>query len=88
MNQKIIGQEIYQLAKSLWPLNRSLTGNGVRETLNIIKQLLPDLKIQEVPTGTNVFDWTVPKEWRVNKAYIIDPSGSKICDFSKNNLLN
>ena len=86
MSQKIIGQEIYKLAKSLWPLNRSLTGDGVRETLNIIKKLLPNLKIKEVPTGTKVFDWTIPKEWKVNKAYIVDPNGNKICDFSKNNL--
>lgn len=69
----------------LFPLNRSLTGNGVRETFNILRELV-DFKITEVPSGTLAFDWTVPKEWNVNQAYIITPDGEKIADFSKNNL--
>ncbi len=69
----------------LFPLNRSLTGNGVRETFNILGELV-DFKITEVPSGTLAFDWTVPKEWNVNKAYIITPEGEKIADFSENNL--
>lgn len=81
-----IGNEIHNLAKRLWPINRSITGDGVRETLNILKEHLKDLKINEVPSGTKVFDWTVPKEWKVKEAYIIDPKGNKICDFSVNNL--
>ncbi|NKD76180.1 DUF4910 domain-containing protein [Haematospirillum sp. H1815] len=80
------GQHIHQLARRLWGINRSLTGEGVRETLRIIKGILPELQIHEVPSGTQVFDWTVPKEWRVREAYIIDPSGKKICDFRSNNL--
>lgn len=80
------GQHIHQFARRLWGINRSLTGEGVRETLRIIKGILPDLEIHEVPSGTRVFDWTIPKEWRVRKAYIIDPSGKKLCDFSSNNL--
>ena len=81
-----IGLEIHEFAKELWPINRSITGEGVRETLKMIKRHLSQLKINSVPSGTKVFDWTVPKEWSVEEAYIITPSGEKICDFSKNNL--
>ena len=79
----MIGNEIHNFARELWPLNRSLTGEGVRETLKKIKEHLPNLKIHSIPSGTQVFDWTIPKEWKVNSAYIISPSGKKICDFSK-----
>lgn len=82
----MLGNEIYNLATKLWPINRSITGEGVRETLNIISELLPSLKIYSVPSKTKVFDWVVPKEWFVREAYIITPEGKKICDFSKNNL--
>jgi aminopeptidase-like protein len=82
----MIGNEIYNLATKLWPINRSITGQGVRETLNIISDILPNLKIHSVPSQTKVFDWMVPKEWEVTKAHIITPKGKKICDFSKNNL--
>ena len=82
----MIGNEIHNFARELWPLNRSLTGEGVRETLKKIKEHLPNLKIHSIPSGTQVFDWTIPKEWKVNSAYIISPSGKRICDFSKNNL--
>jgi len=81
-----IGQNIYKLCKELFPINRSLTGNGVRETLNILKREIPNLNILEVSSGTQCFDWTIPKEWNCQEAYIIDPKGKKICDFSKNNL--
>ena len=82
----MIGKKIYKFAQELWPINRSITGKGTKETLKLIKQHLPQLKIESVPSGSNVFDWTVPKEWSVKEAYIITPSGEKICDFSKNNL--
>lgn len=82
----MIGNEIYGLAEKLWPINRSLTGEGVRQTLRIIQKEIPELKLFEVPSGTQVFDWVVPKEWNVNDAYIVTPSGKKICDFKKNNL--
>ncbi len=82
----MIGDNIYKLCEELFPINRSLTGNGVRETLKILKREIPDLNIFEVPTGTKCFDWTIPKEWNVKEAYIIDPNGDKICDFSTNNL--
>jgi aminopeptidase-like protein len=80
------GLEIYQFAKELWPINRSITGEGVRLTLERIKLHLPDLEIKAVPSGTDVFDWTIPKEWSANDAYIVTPSGEKICDFKSNNL--
>lgn len=80
------GQLIHDLASRLWGINRSLTGDGVRETLHILKEYMPDLAIHEVPSGTQVFDWHVPREWRVSEAYIVTPSGERICDFKQNNL--
>ena len=59
----MIGEEIHKFARKLWPLNRSITGEGVRETLRQIHSHLPSLTIKSVPSGTKVFDWTVPKEW-------------------------
>ena len=82
----MIGNEIHNFAKQLWPINRSITGEGVRATLNKISQQLPDLEIKSVPSGTEVFDWKVPKEWQAEEAYIVTPSGEKICDFKVNNL--
>ena len=81
-----IGNEIYDLAKLLWPLDRSITGEGNRKTLKILQNHLPDLKICEVATNTKAFDWQIPKEWFVKEAWIKTPAGEKICDFSKNNL--
>ncbi len=69
----------------LFPINRSLTGNGNRETLKILSEII-DLAITEVPSGTPCFDWTVPAEWNVKEAWIKDSNGNKIIDFSKNNL--
>lgn len=74
-----------KLLERLFPICRSITGNGVRETLAIIKEYIP-LQIREVPSGTKILDWTVPSEWNVRDAYIEDPSGKKIVDFKKNNL--
>ena len=82
----MVGNDIHQFAKELWPINRSITGEGVRETLQKISVHLPKHKIKSVKSGKKVFDWTIPKEWRVKKAYILTPGGKKICDFSKNNL--
>lgn len=81
-----IGNEIYHLCETLFPISRSITGEGVRETLKIIKEHLPGLEIYEVPSGTKAFDWTVPKEWNIRDAYIIDPEGNKIIDFNESNL--
>ena len=82
----MIGKEIYKFALELWPINRSITGEGTRQTLRKISKHIPHLKIKSVPSGTQVFDWTVPKEWNVKKAYIITPDGKKICNFLENNL--
>lgn len=81
-----IGRQAHQLAKQLWPINRSITGNGVRETLKILRGHLPDLEILEVPSGQKVFDWKIPKEWSVREAWIEAPDGRRFCDFNTNNL--
>ena len=85
-NNKILSNKIYNLCEVLWPFARSITGNGVRETLNIIRQEIPELTIHEVPTGTQCFDWKVPREWNIRDAYVIAPDGTKIVDFKINNL--
>ncbi|GBD89727.1 hypothetical protein BMS3Abin04_00435 [bacterium BMS3Abin04] len=77
--------KLYNFIERLYPICRSITGNGVRQTLNFIKEIIP-LEITEVPTGTKVFDWTVPKEWNINDAYILNNNGEKIIDFKKSNL--
>ncbi len=80
-----IGKEMHKLVRRMFPICRSITGNGVRETLKIIQEHIP-IKIHEVPTGTKVFDWMVPKEWNIRDAYVMDEKGHKIIDFKKNNL--
>ena len=81
-----IGQNMYDLAERLFPICRSITGDGVRKTLAVLRELLPELSIHEVPSGTQVFDWTVPKEWNVKEAYIENSAGERIIDFKENNL--
>ncbi|MDR4498051.1 MAG: DUF4910 domain-containing protein [Candidatus Scalindua sp.] len=80
-----IGEKIYEQMSELYPICSSITGNGVRETLTILKKHIP-LTIHEVPSGTKVFDWTVPMEWNIRDAYIKNSSGEKIIDFKKSNL--
>jgi len=80
-----IGVAMHRLMAELYPICRSITGEGVRETLRILQRLIP-LEIHEVPTGTPVFDWTVPKEWNIRDAYILDGQGKRVVDFKKSNL--
>ena len=81
------GKRIYSLIKELWPINRSLTGNGNRTTLYKLKKINPKLKKFEVLSGKKVFDWQIPLEWNVKKAYLKDLVTKKIIvDFDNNNL--
>jgi len=79
------GQRMYDLIVELYPICRSITGNGVRETLEIIGKHIP-LQLVEVPTGTRVFDWEIPREWNARDAFIKNAAGDKIIDFKKLNL--
>lgn len=80
------GEQILAFAKGLFPITRSITGEGVRETLRMIQEELPELIIREVPSGTQCFDWTVPQEWKVSDAFIEDSLGNRVLDFKNNNL--
>jgi len=80
-----IGEEMYRMIEGLYPLCRSITGDGFRQTMRRIQEVIP-LSIHEVPTGTDVFDWTIPKEWNVRDAYVKGPTGKKIIDFKQHNL--
>ena len=86
MTKEDTGFDLHKFAKKIWKFPRSISGNGTRQTLNEIKLHLPNLTIQEVKSGSKVFDWEVPSEWEVKDAYIITPEGHKICDFQTNNL--
>ncbi len=77
---------MYGLAEELFPICRSITGAGVRQTLGRIRELIPELSIHEVASGTQVFDWEVPEEWNIRDAYILDDQGRKIVDFQRHNL--
>ena len=84
------GQRMYDLAARLFPICRSITGKGVRQTLQILSGVLAEegveLAAHEIPSGTPVFDWTIPKEWVIREAYIEDASGNRVIDMAENNL--
>lgn len=80
------GNEMLRWAKDLFPLNRSLTGEGTRDTLRYLQTLIPEMSIHEIPSGTQVFDWNVPKEWSINEAYVETLDGSKVIDMKLSNL--
>ena len=80
------GEKMYALCSRLFPICRSLTGNGVRTTLRALQEICPAMTLHEVPTGTQVFDWTVPKEWNIRDAWIKNSKGEKILDFQETNL--
>ncbi|MBV1776294.1 DUF4910 domain-containing protein [Burkholderiaceae bacterium DAT-1] len=77
---------MYQWACDLFPINRSITGEGVRQTLRYLAERLPGLTTVEVPSGTSVFDWEVPPEWHVREAWVADLAGNRLIDFSRHNL--
>jgi aminopeptidase-like protein len=81
----LLGQQMHALIGELYPICRSITGDGVRETLRSLQRFLP-LTIHEVPTGTPVFDWTVPREWNIHDAYVKNSRGERVIDFQKSNL--
>ena len=80
------GASMYRWAADLYPICRSITGPGVRETLTYLAGLLPGLEIRSVPSGTQAFDWTVPDEWTIRDAYVADEDGNRIIDFRRHNL--
>jgi aminopeptidase-like protein len=80
------GDKMYGWISDLFPFNRSLTGDGVRNTLNYLKSELPGLEVHEVPSGTKAFDWTVPKEWKINRGWIANLDGEKLVDLADSNL--
>ena len=79
------GQEMYRLIEELYPICRSITGDGLRTTLRKLRGRIP-LELHEVPSGTQVFDWTVPKEWNIRDAYVKNAKGERVIDFQRSNL--
>jgi aminopeptidase-like protein len=79
------GGEIYELLAQLYPICRSISGDGVRRSFELVQEHLP-LEVTEVATGTEVFDWVVPREWNIREAWIADPSGRRVVDFNDSNL--
>jgi aminopeptidase-like protein len=81
-----VGSDMYSWCEDLFPINRSLTGAGVRETLRYLSGLVQDLQIMSIDSGERVFDWIVPEEWNIWAAYIEDESGERVIDITDNNL--
>ncbi|OLB40330.1 MAG: peptidase M28 [Acidobacteria bacterium 13_2_20CM_57_17] len=79
------GAEMHRLITDLYPICRSITGKGLRETLRAVGRVAP-LTLHEVPTGTQVFDWTVPQEWNIRDAYVMNSRGERVIDFQTSNL--
>jgi aminopeptidase-like protein len=85
-NAVAAGQAMHALARELWPINRSITGDGLRATLTRLLDVVPSLRISETPSGSRALDWTVPEEWRVQRAQLTGPDGEVIADLAVNNL--
>lgn len=80
------GEQMHALCRELFPICRSITGDGFRASLAILCRFVPELTVHEIPSGTTCFDWQVPLEWNIRDAYVIAPDGTKICDFQSSNL--
>ncbi len=80
------GQEMFAFCKEIFPICRSITGDGVRRTFALIRKQIPEMQLFEVPSGTQVCDWTIPKEWNISEAYLEGPDGKRIVDMAENNL--
>jgi aminopeptidase-like protein len=85
LDQQSLGQQLYDCVADLYPLCRSITGDGVRETLSRLSRITP-LTVHEVPSGTAAFDWTVPQEWNIRDAYVKDAQGKRVVDFRHSSL--
>lgn len=85
IDSSVNSSSLYTLVKELYPICRSVTGNGVRETLRILERYAP-IEVHEVASGTNVLDWTVPREWNIRDAWVKDARGRKVIDFRAHNL--
>jgi aminopeptidase-like protein len=86
LNLDEIGYKLYDFVKVLYPICRSITGDGLRETLSLIGEHIATLEVHEVKTGTRVFDWIIPKEWNIKDAYIKDSNGNRVVDYRQHNL--
>src|SRR5258708_32153950 len=84
-DDETLGQALYALVQELYPICRSITGDGVRKTLEIMSRYAP-ITVHEVPSGTKVLDWTVPNEWNIRDAWIEDDHGKRVVDFRASNL--
>ena len=85
LDLKKTGDQMYELINDLYPICRSITGEGLRQTLSVLKELIP-LEVQSVSSGTKAFDWTIPKEWNIKDAYVENSKGDRVIDFQKSNL--
>jgi len=80
-----LAQQLENYFDRLWPICRSITGNGLRQSIDILQEMIPLVK-HEIPSGTQVFDWNIPKEWNIRNAYIVCPDGRQIARFKDHNL--
>ncbi len=85
LDEPALGRQLYDAVADLYPICRSITGDGVRETLRRLQRLAP-LTLHEVPSGVDVFDWTVPREWNIRDAYVKNARGERVVDFQRSNL--
>lgn len=81
-----VGKAAYELCEQLFPICRSITGNGFRDSIRALQKIVPELQLKSLPSGLQCFDWKVPKEWNINAAYVLGPDGKKIIDFKNSNL--